>query len=206
MVVARGRRAAKARWWGLIRPAAGAAGLALAALLGGCTTDAGHQTRGATVAFESIDGPPRAVFDQLVTHLDAEARARQVAVVSRRSPARYRVRLYLAATVVRKRTAIAWVLDVYDSDLHRAARIAGEEPAGGGRPDAWAAADGAVLARIAETGMTRLAEFTAGTKPAAPEPEKADPAPDDSPAAPPAGHIRVAGVSAPVAGLGGRAR
>jgi len=127
-------------------------------------------------------------------------------VVSRRSSARYRVRLYLAANVERKRTAIAWVLDVYDSDLRRAARIAGQEPAGRSRPDAWAAADGAVLARIAETGMTRLAEFTAGTRPAAPEPEKADPAPDNPPAVPAAGHIRVAGVSAAAAGLGGRAR
>jgi hypothetical protein len=142
----------------------------------------------------------------LVTRLDAEARARQVAVVSRRGPARYRVRLYLAANVERKRTVIAWVLDVYDSDLRRAARIAGEEPAGGSRPDAWAAADGAVLSRIAEAGMAQLAEFTAGTTSAAPEREKADPAPGSPPAAPPAGHIRVAGVSAAVAGLGGRAR
>lgn len=119
---------ADGRWWGLLRAGAG---VALAMLLGACATEAEHGTRGATVAFESIDGPPRAIFDQLVARLDAEARARQVAVVSRRSPARYRVRLYLAATVERKRTAIAWVLDVYDSDLRRAARIAGEEPAGG---------------------------------------------------------------------------
>jgi hypothetical protein len=205
MVIDGGRRA-NARWWGLIRSVAGVAGLALATLLGGCTTDARHQTRGATVAFESIDGPPRAVFDQLVTRLDAEARARQVAVVSRRGPARYRVRLYLAANVERKRTAIAWVMDIYDSDLRRAARIAGEQPAGRSRPDAWAAADGAVLARIVEAGMAQLAEFTSETRPTAPEPEKADPAPDNPPAVPAAGHIRVAGVSAAAAGLGGRAR
>ena len=208
MVVDGGCRA-DARRRGLIWPAAG---VALAMVLGGCATDAGPQTRGATVAFESIDGPPRAVFDELVTRLDAEARARQVATVSRRGAARYRVRLYLAANVERKRTVIAWVLDVYDSNLRRAARIAGEEAAGGSRPDAWAAADSAVLSRIAEAGMTRLAEFTAGPGAAPPvegqraAPNSAVPAPDEPPAAPPAGHIRVAGVSVAAAGPGGRAR
>jgi len=191
-----------------MRSGAGVAGLALAMLLGACATEAERRAGGGTVAFESIDGPPRAVFDQLVTRLDAEARARQVAVVLRRSPARYRVRLYLAANVERKRTAIAWVLDVYDSDLRRAARIAGEEPAGRRRPDAWAAADGAVLARIAEVGMARLAEFTAGAPVEGPAaaPEKTVPPPDDSPAAPPAGDIRVADVSAAMGAAGVRAR
>ena len=40
------------------------------------------ETRRATVAFESIDGPPPAVFHRLVQSLKTEAGSRQIAVVS----------------------------------------------------------------------------------------------------------------------------
>jgi len=187
---------------------AGVAGMALAMLLVGCATEAEHRPGGATFAFESIDGPPRVVFDRLVERLDAAARARQVAVVSRRRPARYRVRAYLAVRVESRRTAIAWVLDVYDSSLRRATRISGEEPAGGIRPDAWEAVDGKVLARIAEAGMAQLADFAAGS--GAPPPAEALAAVSEravpEPAAPPARNIRVAGVSPAATAVGGRVR
>jgi hypothetical protein len=199
---------AGARLWELTRIVAGAAGLALAVALGGCSTEAEYGGRGATVAFESVDGPPRTVFDLLVTRLDAAARAQQVAVVSRRSPARYRVRMYLAAKLERRSTAIAWVMDVYDSDLRRAARISGEEPAGGHRTDAWEAADDQVLARIAAAGMARLAEIAAGAgtaplvEPPAAAPERAVPEPDIAPA----GNIRVAAAPQAMAAAVVRAR
>src|SRR3954451_3293990 len=75
---------------------------------------------GPTVAFESIDGPPPQVFDRMVNLLDSEVRLRNLAVVSRKSAASYRIRSYLAAQVSRGRTTIAWVWAVYDRDQQRA--------------------------------------------------------------------------------------
>jgi hypothetical protein len=188
-----GRAVARTTW---VRSVAGVA-VALAPLLAGCATETQHRVRGATVAFESIDGPPRAVFDRLVARLDAEARTREVAVVSRAAPARYRIRAYVAARVERRRTAISWVWDVYDSDLRRALRIAGEETIDRADKNAWAALDERMLARMAAAGMTQLAAFAAGHD-AAPsaQPETA-PEPADPPPVEPGGDIRIAAVSPP---------
>jgi len=113
-----------------------------------------------TVAFESIDGPPETLFRKLVTQLTQEANARQVAMVSRESPAQYRIRGYVAAHVQGKKTTITWVWDVYDADRERAMRIAGEVP-GAPSERAWAAADDEVVTRMARDGMSRLAVFLA---------------------------------------------
>ena len=83
---------------------------------------------GATVAFESIDGPPPQVFDRMVGVLDSESKLRSLSVVSREGTAAYRVRSYLSAQVVRGKTVIAWVWDVYDANQQRALRLSGEEP------------------------------------------------------------------------------
>jgi len=195
-------RSALARWCA-IAVAAGAP------LLAGCTAQSPGGGYGATVAFESIDGPPLPVFDRLVAHLDFEAQARQVAVVSRQMPARYRVRAYLIPRVAGRRTTIGWVWDVYDADLNRAMRIAGEEPAGRSGGDAWALADDRVLGRIAEAGMIRLAAFASGSdvEPAAAtaRPPDASPAePTDPPAAD--GDIRVAAATVAVPAPGFRPR
>ena len=90
------------------------------------------QPRGATVAFESIDGPPTGQFQKLVQHLNDEAQARRLAVISREQPSAYRVRGYLAAKVVQGETTISWVWDVFDKDEHRALRVTGEETAKAG--------------------------------------------------------------------------
>jgi hypothetical protein len=129
----------------------------------------------ATIAFESIDGPPPEVFRKLVAALTDEAGARKVTVVSRTGPATYRVRGYVSAMVDRGKPSFAWVWDVYDNDKRRTLRIAGEEPgaAAARRRDAWAAADDQVLRRMSRTGMERLAAFlnSPGQPPAAtPEP------------------------------------
>ncbi|QDM18284.1 hypothetical protein FNL55_21385 [Tardiphaga sp. vice352] len=128
---------------------------------------------GATVAFESIDGPPPQVFDRLVNLLDSEARLRNIAVVSRQDSAAYRVRSYLAAQIRGGKTSIAWVWDVYDRDQQRALRLTGEEPTGRGGADAWATADDLVLRRIAQAGLTGLGGIINGTTPIAPEPSAA---------------------------------
>ena len=117
------------------------------------------QPRGATVAFESIDGPPPGQFQQLVRDLNDEAQTRRLAVMSRESPSAYRVRGYLAVKVVQKQTTISWVWDVFDQDDHRALRITGEETAKGRHRDAWAAADDDMLRRIAQSSMEQLAAF-----------------------------------------------
>ncbi|HMK79446.1 MAG TPA: hypothetical protein VK438_07330 [Xanthobacteraceae bacterium] len=114
---------------------------------------------GPTIAFDSIDGPPVAVFNRLVDHISAEAQQHQIAVASREGAANYRVRGYLAAQVVRGRTLISWVWDVYDDVKIRALRIRGEEAGGRGGADPWSVADDAMLRRIARLSMDRLAAF-----------------------------------------------
>jgi hypothetical protein len=143
------------------------AATALAAAVSGCVTGADSGARTAltglsatSVAFESIDGPPPAVFSRMVATLSDEATAQHVTVVSRTGPATYRVRAYVSATVNRGKTSFVWVWDIYDADRQRALRIAGEEPAAAGRHrDAWALADDQVVRRIARSGMERVAAF-----------------------------------------------
>jgi hypothetical protein len=143
-----------------------------AAALAACTPDgrqglAAGQPRGATVAFESIDGPPPGQFHRLVQNLNDEAQARGLAVISRETPSAYRVRGYLAAAVVKDETTISWVWDVFDGDEHRAIRISGEEAAKntyknkdkGRHRDVWNAADDAMLQRIARSSVAQLAAF-----------------------------------------------
>ncbi|PAY07076.1 hypothetical protein CK489_14770 [Bradyrhizobium sp. UFLA03-84] len=176
-----------------VRAALAATWLAIACALGGCAaggnvadsyamaTPAGS---GATVAFESIDGPPPQVFDRMVGVLDSESKLRSLSIVSREGAAAYRVRSYLSAQVVRGRTMIAWVWDVYDSNQQRALRLSGEEPAGKAGRDAWAAADDLVLRKIAQAGLSGLSSMINGG-PAdgpAPAPELRGPAMVSAPA------------------------
>lgn len=180
-----------------VRVAIAASWLALACALGGCAAGGNvadsyamatpTSGSGATVAFESIDGPPPQVFDRMVGVLDSESKLRSLSIVSREGTAAYRVRSYLSAQVVRGRTMIAWVWDVYDSNQQRALRLSGEEPAGKAGRDAWAAADDLVLRKIAQAGLSGLTSMING-------------GPADSPAPAPAPVLRgpaVASVPAP---------
>jgi hypothetical protein len=130
--------------------------------LAGCQTEkeagmAAAQPRGATVAFESIDGLPQDRFHALVQDLNGEAQSRRLAVLSREQPTAYRVRGYFAAAVERGRTTISWVWDVFDRNERRAMRISGSEDTKNGK--AWDAADDAMLHRIARSSMEQLAGF-----------------------------------------------
>src|SRR5882757_3646110 len=154
-----------------------AALLVVTCALGGCAAGgaasgsyamASGDSSGATVAFESIDGPPPAVFDRMVNVLDTESKLRNLSIVSREGGASYRVRSYLSAQVVRGRTMIAWVWDVYDRDQQRALRLSGQEPAGKAGRDPWAAADDLVLRKIAQAGLSGLSALINGTAPDAP--------------------------------------
>ena len=141
-----------------------AALLAVAAALGGCAGG------GQTVTFESIDGPPPQVFDRMVSVLDSESKLRNLSIVSREGGASYRVRSYLAAQVVRGKTMIAWVWDVYDNNQQRTLRLSGEEAAGKAGRDAWTAADDLVLRKIAQAGLSGLSGMINGSPDAAPAP------------------------------------
>lgn len=162
-----------------IRATTAAALLAVACALGGCAGGSSASGEsfamaatggGPTVTFESIDGPPPQVFDRMVSVLDSESKLRNVAIVSREGRASYRVRSYLSAQVVRGRTVIAWVWDVYDGNQQRALRLSGEEPAGKSGRDAWAAADDMLLRKIAQAGFSGLSGMINGTPDQAPVP------------------------------------
>ncbi|MEH2613914.1 hypothetical protein [Bradyrhizobium sp. AZCC 1693] len=151
---------------------------AVASALGGCAGGGANSGSyamasagsGSTVAFESIDGPPPQVFDRMVSVLDSESKLRNLSIVSREGGASYRVRSYLSAQVVRGKTVIAWVWDVYDNNQQRALRLSGEEAAGKAGRDAWAAADDLVLRKIAQAGLSGLSGMINGTPDAAPVP------------------------------------
>jgi hypothetical protein len=159
------------RWW---RVAFGVArrifctGRLLAAFgviaLSACTSDQIQvaslaEPRGATVAFDSIDGPPPEQFHKLVGRLNDEARTRRLAVMSRESPSTYRVRGYLAAARAKGKTTVTWVWDVFDANQQRALRIDGAETVKARNHDAWAAVDDDMLSRIAHSSMDQLAAF-----------------------------------------------
>ncbi len=160
------------------RPLVAAVGVLI---LAGCGLDGqpsvnAAQPRGASVSFESIDGPPTAQFHKLVQDLNEEAQARRLAVISRDKPSAYRVRGYLAAKVTKNHTTVSWVWDVFDQNEHRAFRITGEETIKGRHRSGWTAADDAMLKRIATTSMVQLAAFLTSPKAAPNAPAQAAPA------------------------------
>jgi len=162
--------------------------IALAFALAACAnsdptvTGSVPQPTGQTIAFESIDGPPRAVFDRLVGALTAEAEQRELPVVSHNGPATWRVRAYLATHVEKKkkRATLSWAWDVFDANQTRAFRLAGEELLGASGGDAWVQCDDALLRKIAAKGFEALTARLGAPAPAdpapAPAPEPAGPA------------------------------
>lgn len=155
------------------------ASIAIGALcVAACTTTGSRPGPNATVAFESIDGPPPATFRKLVQKLNEEAEAKKVPIVSRENAAPYRIRGYVALGIQKKqkRTVVSWVWDVYDTDLKRSFRLSGEEVAGPAGRDGWEAANDEVLTRVARAGMERLAAYFQSPASVAPEPAS-EPAP-----------------------------
>jgi hypothetical protein len=152
--------------------------LAMACGLGGCASGGAasnsfamaNSQSGPTIAFESIDGPPPQVFERMVGVLDSESKLRSLSIVSREGTAAYRVKGYLAAEVSHGRTTIAWVWDVYDQNQQRALRLSGEEPAGKAGRDAWTSVDDLVLRKIAQAGLSGLANMINGTPADTPQP------------------------------------
>jgi hypothetical protein len=160
MRIARGRSA--------IGIVAVAASLALAGCITtGTTPVSPTAAEGATIIFESIDGPPRPVSARLAKSLDQEAAARKLVVVARGGQALYHIRAYVAAHPEGGATSLAWAFDVYDAQRKRAFRLRGEERAAGPSargPSAWAAANDEVIGRIALTSIAQLMTFIAADR------------------------------------------
>jgi hypothetical protein len=110
----------------------------------------------------------------MVGVLDSETKLRNLSIVSREGSAAYRVRSYLSAQVIRGKTVIAWVWDVYDRDQQRALRLSGQEVGGKAGRDAlrnpWNAADDLVLRKIAQAGLSGLTGMINGTQDTPPAP------------------------------------
>jgi hypothetical protein len=140
-----------------------AASLALAGCITtGTTTVSPTAAEGATIIFESVDGPPRPVSTRLAASLDREAASRRLVVVPRGGQALYHIRAYLAANNDGGTTSLAWAFDVYDAERKRAFRLRGEEAAAGGA--SWNAASDATLQRIASTSIDQLMTFIAADR------------------------------------------
>jgi hypothetical protein len=118
--------------------------------------------RDASVAFDSIDGLAQNSQTAMVRDLNEEAASFHIAVVPSGGDAWYRIRSYVAAHA----TSVSWAWDVYDSGLHRAVRLSGEEHADTRAGRGGAIADEVLLHRIARAGMAQLADFMASTPPA----------------------------------------
>ena len=148
------------------RSAVGGVVVAVALVLAGCMTAtptvSPTAAEGATIVFESIDGPPRPVSARLARSLDQEAAAQRLVVVTRGGQALYHIRTYLAANAEGGVTTLAWAFDVYDAERRRAFRLRGEERAPS--TGAWAAADDAILQRIASTSIAQLMTFIASDR------------------------------------------
>jgi hypothetical protein len=148
------------------RSAIGAFAVATALALAGCVTN--QQTpslaeaEGATIIFESIDGPPRPVSARLARSLDQEAATRRLVVVTRGGQALYHIRGYVAANAEGGTTSLAWAFDVYDAERRRAFRLSGEERASSS--GAWTAASDQVLQRIASSSLEQIMAFIASDR------------------------------------------
>ena len=149
------------------RSAIGIVAVAAALALAGCVatsapTVSPTAAEGATIIFESIDGPPRPVSARLAKSLDQEAAARRLVVVTRGGQALYHIRAYVAAHAEGGTTVLAWAFDVYDAERKRAFRLRGEERTVG--PGSWAAANDEVIRRIAATSIAELMTFIASDR------------------------------------------
>jgi hypothetical protein len=140
--------------------------LAASLALAGCVTTSTQTisptaAEGASIIFESVDGPPRPISARLAKSLDQEAQARKLVVMTRGGQALYHIRAYLAAHSEGGTTTLTWAFDVFDAERKRAFRLRGEERGSAG---GWNAADDATLQRIAAAGIAQLMTFIASDR------------------------------------------
>ena len=118
--------------------------------------------RGANVALASVEGAPAPVVTKF-SALFAVAAFQQNLDITDVARANYFVRGYLTAYPVEGGVAVGYVWDVFDSSKHRAQRVSDSITIKSSNTDAWALADEAVLASLAEKSVNDLAVFLADT-------------------------------------------
>ena len=118
--------------------------------------------RGANVALASVEGAPAPVVTKF-SALFASAAIQQNLDITDVKQANYFVRGYLTAYPVEGGVAIGYVWDVFDSGKHRAQRVTDSITIKSSNPDAWALADEAVLASLADKSVNDLAVFLSDT-------------------------------------------
>ncbi|HZB37849.1 MAG TPA: hypothetical protein VE443_07600 [Beijerinckiaceae bacterium] len=140
----------------------------LACALGSCQSGGGFgfaqgSPAGKPIAVESIEGAPASVQTAFAGELATAASARKVELVGKDGAARYRLRGYLTAQPTADGgTALAYVLDVFDSQERRAQRVAGSASIkSGSKKNPWEGLDKEALARLAAKSMDDIATFLA---------------------------------------------
>ncbi len=115
----------------------------------------------------SVEGAPDALSQQFDQSLDAAATERQIAMAPPTS-ARYLVRGYLSASLVKDGAAVDVVWDVFTSDKHRAQRLSDTLVVRGSGDDPWAMVSSTALDSIAAKSADDLAAYLSNTPEAAP--------------------------------------
>ncbi len=119
------------------------------------------------MAIMSVEGAPAELAQRFDQSLDQAAAARQIAVAPPTS-ARYLVRGYLSASLVKDGAAIDFVWDVFTPDKRRAQRLSDTIVVRGAGDDPWAMVTDAALDSIAAKCADDLAAYLSNTPEAAP--------------------------------------
>ncbi len=137
---------------------------------------AGVSPSGATVALASFSGAPQDLSDRFTT-IFASAAQRSEINMTDPDEANYLVRGYLNAYPEGNATAVAFVLDVFDSNKQRTQRIEDEVLVDGQAADPWSLVDDSVLSQVAAKSADDLAAVMTNT----PEAIAANAAPSGEP-------------------------
>jgi hypothetical protein len=117
---------------------------------------------GATVAVASFSGAPQEVTDRFAP-LFADAATRGEIAIADPDTANYLVRGYLNAYPEGDATAVAFVLDIFDSKKQRTQRIEDEVLVRGQAADPWSLVDDSALAAVAAKSADDLAAVMTNT-------------------------------------------
>jgi hypothetical protein len=156
----------------------------LALALGGCVETAGDivaspegswqfvrrpdaSMAGPTLAIMSVEGAPEGLAEPFDQSLKAAAAQEQIALEPPTS-AKYLVRGYLSASLVKDGASVDFVWDVFTPDKQRAQRITDAIVVRGAGDDPWAMVTPAVLDSIASKSAADLAAYLSNTPEAAP--------------------------------------
>jgi len=122
----------------------------------------GVSPSGATVAVASFSGAPEEVADRFTPIFADAAKGGEISFADP-DTANYLVRGYLNAYPVGDATAVAFVLDIFDSKKQRTQRVEDEILLKGQAADSWSLVDDSVLAAVAAKSADDLAAVMTNT-------------------------------------------